>query len=638
MKNNPEIITNPDRLTSSNQELTNNSEKLESDVQNLRTSPERLVSIDQKLATHSEKPAFDAQELATNPDKSTSDAQEWNEDALAQLVGLENKSRAENPNYSEKNDNLNAINQTNSLNAIEQADLFDDQQESDSDPYKNTTTRSLAKKPLPKLVLVAVGLFVVFGIGGLVLNSMMKVKVSSKAPKVQASAKTSIVDKKAEIENKEGELKTQLAISKQADDLKAIDEKSKDKKKQGVKPEKDKKGASSTSTNQRTALSSPPPAPAPVVYVPPPVRTPAPIPYTPQITTPAPSPPRVEASVLPKPPPVLSPAPSSPISTLNQQPIKQTDLLEQWNKLARVGSYGRISLSDEAPVLGVPSNSGENRLNPNSQTSSQTNQASASSSINSQPLPQTKQASTSVGERQPTQTVQQSPDPRLLDAEAENRILQGIPIKRLVPGATAAARFATSLVWSEDSQSEQRFVVALKEPLVGVDGVEAFPVGQQIVFNLSGVSSNGLVTATAISTIDSQGVERSLPPGALTLQADKEKPLLAKGLFDHGKQIAGMDMGIAALGAVSKVGGILNRPKQQSSSSSTGTETSTSTTSVSGSPNLLGALMEGGATPVLESIQKRNQTAIETLSKQKNAWFLPAGESVQIVVSQLFEL
>jgi hypothetical protein len=105
-----------------------------------------------------------------------------------------------------------------------------------------------------------------------------------------------------------------------------------------------------------------------------------------------------------------------------------------------------------------------------------------------------------------------------------------------------------------------------------------------------------------------------------------------------GKEIAGMDFGIAALGAVSKVGEILNRPKQQSSSSSTGSETSTTTTSVSGSPNLLGALMEGGATPVLESIQKRNQTAIETLSKQKNAWFLPAGESAQIVVSKLFEL
>jgi hypothetical protein len=173
---------------------------------------------------------------------------------------------------------------------------------------------------------------------------------------------------------------------------------------------------------------------------------------------------------------------------------------------------------------------------------------------------------------------------------------------------------------------------------MSVDGNQVLATGQQIVFHVSGVSTNGLVTATALSTIDDQGIERSLPANVLTLQADREKPLVAKGLFDPGTEIAGMDFGIAALGAVSKVGEILNRPKQQSSSSSTGSETSTTTTSVSGSPNLLGALMEGGATPVLESIQKRNQTAIETLSKQKNAWFLPAGESAQIVVSQLFEL
>jgi hypothetical protein len=233
---------------------------------------------------------------------------------------------------------------------------------------------------------------------------------------------------------------------------------------------------------------------------------------------------------------------------------------------------------------------------------------------------------------------QYPPDPKLLDAEAENRILQGIPIRRLVPGTTAAAQLATSLVWSTDAQDETRFVVALKEPLISVDGTQALAVGQQIVFTLSTVTSNGLVTATAVSTIDDQGIERALPAGVLTLQADREKPLVAKGLFDHGGDIAGMDFGIAALGAISKVGEILNRPKQQSSSSSTGSETSTTTTSVSGSPNLLGALMEGGATPVLESIQKRNQTAIETLSKQKNAWFLPAGESAQIVVSRLFEL
>ena len=533
--------------------------------------------------------------MTTNPEKEISDNKEWNEDALAELVGLENLARAENTTYPQITDSVNAINQ---------ADLFEASQEEASDPHKNTTTRRLAKKPLPKLILVAAGLLVVFGLGGLVLSSMMKVKVSSKAPKVLASAKTSIVDKKAEVESSEGELKTQLAISKQADELKAIDDKSKDKKKPVLKPEKDKKNGETTPTtsaktaNTTTPTYSPPP-PAPGAYAPPPVRTPAPMPLSP--------PTKAESS--PKPLPVPSPPPAS--NPLNQQPIKQQDPLEQWNKLARLGSYGRVG-------------------------------GSSSESSSDEEAPQTQAKPVSAVPNPQKNTIrpqpQYPPDPRQLDAEAENRILQGIPIRRLVPGTTAAAQLATSLVWSTDAQDETRFVVALKEPLISVDGTQALAVGQQIVFTLSTVTSNGLVTATAVSTIDDQGIERALPAGVLTLQADREKPLVAKGLFDHGGDIAGMDFGIAALGAISKVGEILNRPKQQSSSSSTGSETSTTTTSVSGSPNLLGALMEGGATPVLESIQKRNQSAIETLSKQKNAWFLPAGESAQIVVSRLFEL
>ncbi len=543
--------------------------------------------------------------MTTTPEKEISDNKEWNEDALAELVGLENQARAENSDSSEITDSVNAINQ---------ADLFDAPREEPNDPHKNTTTRRLSKQPLPKLALVAVGLLVVFGIGGLVLSSMMGVKVSSKAPKVLPSAKTSIVDKKAELESKEGELKTQLAISKQADELKAIDDKSKDKKKPGLKPDKDKKNGETTpktsakTANTTTPTYSPPP-PAPGAYTPPPVRTPAPAP----LPSPArleSSPPRVESS--PKPVPIPSPTAAS--NPLNQQPIKQQDPLEQWNKLARLGSYGIVGESKSS------SESSPDETAPHPQVTPV--------------LAVPNQPRTTITRPQP----QYASDPRQLDAEAENRILQGIPIRRLVPGTTAAAQLATSLVWSSDSQDETRFVVALKEPLMSVDGNQVLATGQQIVFHVSGVSTNGLVTATALSTIDDQGIERSLPANVLTLQADREKPLVAKGLFDPGTEIAGMDFGIAALGAVSKVGEILNRPKQQSSSSSTGSETSTTTTSVSGSPNLLGALMEGGATPVLESIQKRNQTAIETLSKQKNAWFLPAGESAQIVVSRLFEL
>ena len=266
--------------------------------------------------------------MTTNPEKETTDEKEWNEDALAELVGWENQSRANNPESSQIYDSQNAINQ---------ADLFDAPPEEPNDPHKNTTTRSLAKQPLPKLALVAAGLLVVFGIGGLVLSSMMAVKVSSKAPKVPASAKTSIVDKKAELESSEGELKTQLAISKQADELKAIDEKSKEKKKPGLKPDKDKKNTTSATTLSPKTTNTyspplPPPAPAPVAYTPPSIRTPAPAPL------PSPPPPRLESSPLrlesspprlessPKPVPI--PSPTAANNPLNQQPIKQQDSLD----------------------------------------------------------------------------------------------------------------------------------------------------------------------------------------------------------------------------------------------------------------------------------------------------------------------
>jgi hypothetical protein len=222
--------------------------------------------------------------------------------------------------------------------------------------------------------------------------------------------------------------------------------------------------------------------------------------------------------------------------------------------------------------------------------------------------------------------------------EAEQRVIEGVPIRRLVPGASAAASLSTSLLWSQEFKEEQHFVISLAEPLMGVNATQVIPAGQQIVFVVKGIDSNGLVQAVATLIIDEQGNEESLPPNAITVQADQERPLQATGLFDPGAEIAGMDLGIAALGATAAVGEILNRPKQQQSTSSTGAETTTSTSSVSGDPNILGAIMDGAASPLLDTIQKRNEDAIKQLSNQKNAWFLPVGESVRIVVTQPFEL
>ncbi len=125
--------------------------------------------------------------LSDKPTSSTpqaDDDKEWNEAALAELVGLEKQSRAEN---------AGSVSLVDDGNIISQGDLFDAPAEN---PLESKTERTLAKKPLPKLAFVAAGLLVVFGIGGFAISSMM----SSKKPNFtnpltnKTEAKTSIVE------------------------------------------------------------------------------------------------------------------------------------------------------------------------------------------------------------------------------------------------------------------------------------------------------------------------------------------------------------------------------------------------------------------------------------------------------------
>jgi hypothetical protein len=168
-----------------------------------------------------------------------------------------------------------------------------------------------------------------------------------------------------------------------------------------------------------------------------------------------------------------------------------------------------------------------------------------------------------------------------------------------------------------------------------MDGQVAAASGQFLVFEVEGVDSSGLVSVKAVSVVDEEGNERAIS-AAFALESDGH-PLVAQKLFDVGSDVASMDLGIFALGAVSKVGEILNRPKQQSTTSTSGSSTSTSSTSTSGEPNLLGAIMEGGATPILDAISKRNSEAIERMNDLDNAWVLPPGLRVVIRVTQPFD-
>ncbi len=65
---------------------------------------------------------------------------------------------------------------------------------------------------------------------------------------------------------------------------------------------------------------------------------------------------------------------------------------------------------------------------------------------------------------------------------------------------------------------------------------------------------------------------------------------------------------------------------------------STSTTTRSSSPNLLGAVLEGGFSPLTKQILQRNDRDIEKMLQRQDVWYVRAGTNVQVFVNQSFEI
>jgi hypothetical protein len=102
-----------------------------------------------------------------------------------------------------------------------------------------------------------------------------------------------------------------------------------------------------------------------------------------------------------------------------------------------------------------------------------------------------------------------------------------------------------------------------------------------------------------------------------------------------GSELFRMDLTAFVLGAAGRVGERLNQP---TSESSTQTAFGSSSSVTRGSPNILGAVMEGGTTPVLQQILQRNQRAAAEIQSRPPLWYVPAKTEVLIFVNSSFSL
>ncbi|MCA1994145.1 MAG: hypothetical protein LDL41_19175, partial [Coleofasciculus sp. S288] len=416
----------------------------------------------------------------------------------------------------------------------------------------------------------------------------------------------------------EGQLKTELALSKQSDQLQKVDEASRQKEKEMKDKTKERPGQEKnqesqnqkSSTPASTAPASPRTSSVSRPAPPPPARrSPPPTPAR-QVAAPAPATPLRQIASTPTPTPSVSPNPK-PVerdSSSRQDASSAVNPLQQWQTLAALGNYGQVMAvsADESDVV-------------------------RSELVRSQ----SQNFNTSEAQQNLLPTPTSSND-SAIETE-ESRLLAGRPYVSAQVGDSTTGVLVSPIIWSGEGSEDRRFVIALDKPLRSADGDLVFPAGTNLVFAITDVADNGLVQAQVVFAIVGE-TEYSLPEGSLTLMSEDGEPLLASGYFDNGGTIASMDISTALLGALGKVGEILNEPTNEVSSIVFNGTTSTSTSSTTRNPNLLGALLEGGAKPVLDQIMQRNQQAIQQMEKTDNVWYVSAGSKVQIFVNQSFQL
>ncbi|WP_017301637.1 TrbI/VirB10 family protein [Nodosilinea nodulosa] len=346
---------------------------------------------------------------------------------------------------------------------------------------------------------------------------------------------------------------------------------------QALKDDKAQPMASSppvtTSTIPATAVSTPPVShPAPVTYAPPPSYS--------------------------------APVRSAPVAS--SAPVVHVDPVKQWQTAATLGSYGQISYDTEKPSTA---------------------------------------ASVTVADASPTTDEApkaDNPDQTRYEADAA-AILSGVPshVVSILAGAKAAATLSTPVVWAQDldsTQQPQRFGLQLTEPILAADGTVALPAGTQMVTQVDTISESGLVELSVIAVViptASGNQVVPIPAGAVLIQGDQGNPLMASEYNHDAGQIQSLDAGVALMGALGKVGEILNRPNSQTS---TGSVFYSSSTTTNPAPNILGAVLEGGFDALHDQVSDRQQQEIKDILSRPNVWYIPAGQPVQVFTGTSFEV
>ncbi len=511
------------------------------------------------------------------------------------------------------------------------------------------SSRPVWKLPVPKLLLIGAALLPVFALAGLFMAGGRQARLADEGPRTPEAedTETGVNSTEAELQQAREEiasLKAQMALEDQGHLQTAT----------GAKPE------SRSSTPTASATPAPPnPATSPATVT------------SPQRVSATPAPPVVRQPtpirrVQPAPTPIAPlPRPTSVAATSIPEPA--VDPAERWRELAQLGSYGSGAIPENVSEPGTQARAvaqaqwvespGTRPVAP-FLTTATAHQVSTPETLATDPAPifssaklETPEptmeatpapvlAESASPESMPSLEVAaevDSPSPPEILTAAEARILQATSTPpALIAGTQSAGELATPVVLDEPAGADN-FVVVLTEPLLDSQGQVAIPAGGELVVRVDDVADNGLVQLSAIQALwQDQGYQRelTLPEGYIQIRGHEGTPLTADQYDDLGPEIAAMDAGQFALGAIRRASELYTRPNTRVETNSG----STVITEESPAPNVLAGVLEGGTDAILDTIADRNQQAIAELEQRPRIAYIEAGRPVQVFVNQTLQM
>lgn len=596
------------------------------------------------------KPTEFSQENSTNssqktaPDSPSIDDNipftQWNEARMAELLGLRNSTPNNSANLSGENQVLEA----EEGNVISQSELF--QLEVESDPLRAKTEPSFSSHPLAKFGLVGLGTFAIFFVGGLFLHNIMSTNLTPLSQAKQSPEPPHPLTKPDEEATETAKLKTELALSAQAEQLAALN-RSKSPKNQKLEPPK----SPSKQATQSVPISPPTSSHRPV-------------------STLSPRPTSPETRYIARPIPVPAPSPSapSPVSPTPQREAPQLeeaniappiDPMEQWMALKQLGSYGEIA-PEQTEIAQVARDENQPLITTGSNSEQWGMIPSQYSHLSTVPkaVPVKRESSDYLTIEKGKNSISK-PEIQEDFLQEEQNIIAGVSIiesRNFQVGQQAEGTLITPVISMTNSRNNsanrsqksnpsslsnsdaERFLVRLNQSLVDASGVMLLPPETLVVFEVNSVHQSGMVDCNAVALI-LDGNEYLLPADAISIRGIEGNPLMAQKYDSQGSEIAKRDASTVLLGSLANVGRVLNQPRRQEINNLNSILGSQQSTRIEqGDPNLLGAVLEGGLTPLLQQIQQRNRQAIAEIQSRPPLWYIKPNQKVSIFINRSFDL